>query len=195
VTNRDKLRVVLLLAGVGGLGLFGSGCGGSGAPSVANVGASTAASTPASRTPVVTGGGATPDSGNNPAGGPAAVFDQCLRTHGVTNMPNPSPGIKSPGTLGIDPNSSRFQKAERECVTLVPEDAPPGLLAHPVGPLLAFAKCMRNHGEPQFPDPDSEGHFHSSKMSGIDPDTLAFSKAIETCRPLADDEPISRVSP
>lgn len=187
-------RFVVLVAGLAGLCLLAAGCGGgSKAPEVANIGSSTAAKSSASSPPVVSGSEA-PDTGSNPNGGPAAVFDACLRTHGVPNMPGPSPG-KLSTPAGVDPNSPQFQKAERECVKLVPQDAPPALVPHPVEPLLAFARCMRSRGVTSFPDPDSQGHFHTSAMGGIDSNSPLFQTAIKTCRPLADNEPLTRVSP
>lgn len=175
---------------LGGVGLLAAGCGGSKTPAVAALG-TTAASAESSNTPVVSGGAVAPDAGSNPAGGPAAAFDACLRTHGVPNMPAPSPGrLSTP--IGVDANSPLFEQATKECVALLPADAPPALVSHPVGPLLAFARCMRGQGVSRFPDPDSQGQFEASGMAGIDPDTSIFQTAIKTCRPLADNEPLAR---
>jgi hypothetical protein len=185
-------RVPVLLSGVVGITVL-AGCGGSGsnAPAVARVGtgrSSTSASS-ASAAP----GNLAQDTGDNPHGGPAGIFNACLRTHGVPNMPDPSPGKGSPLPPGVDPNSPRFQKAVRECVKLVPADAPPDMVAHPVGPLLAFAKCMRAHGVAGYPDPDGQGHFHQSALSRVDASASVFQTALKTCRPLADNEPLARV--
>jgi hypothetical protein len=153
--------------------------------------------TPASSTPPTSapaaGGDVAPDTGNDPHGGPAAVFNACLRTHGVPNMPDPTPGKGSPLPAGVDPSSQQFQKAVRECVQLVPADAPPDMVAHPVGPLLAFARCMRAHGVRRFPDPDDQGHFHQSALQRVENDSPIFRRALTTCRPLADNEPLARV--
>jgi hypothetical protein len=182
----------VLLSGVVGISVL-AGCGGSGSnsPAVAKVGNSppSASASGASAAPGIVA----PDSGNDPHGGPAAIFDACLRTHGVPNMPEPSPGKGSPLPSGVDPNSPRFRKALRECVRLVPAAAPPDMVAHPVGPLLAFAKCMRAHGVAGFPDPDGQGHFHQSALGRVDANASVFQTAIEICRPLADNEPLARV--
>jgi hypothetical protein len=184
-----------LAAGVAGLALLAAGCGGgSKAPAIAQIGTTTATNPSVSSMPVVPGGSVPPDTGSNPNGGPAAVFFACLRTHGVPNMPGPGPGQKG-SPAGIDPNSPRFQNAVRECVQLVPADAPPDLVAHPVGPLLAFAKCLRKHGVTRFPDPDSEGHFHESALARVDMYSPLFQRAQKICLPLAKNEPMARVSP
>jgi hypothetical protein len=185
--------VFVFAAGLAGLALLAAGCTRS-KTSVAKIGATSATTSSASSLPVVPGGSVAPDTGSNPAGGPAAVFVACLRRHGVPNMPSPGPGMKSM-PAGVDPNSPQFQKAVRECVQLVPADAPPDLVAHPVGPLLAFAKCMRKHGVPSFPDPDSTGRFHESALARIDMTAPIFQRAQKTCLPLAKNEPIARVSP
>jgi hypothetical protein len=154
---------------------------------VANVG-----TTGSGSIPTVAGDSTPPDTGSNAHGGPAAVFDACLRKHGVPNMPDPSPGKGSPLPPGVDPSSPRFQKALRKCVKLVPADAPPDMVAHPVGPLLAFARCMRSHGVTGYPDPDGQGHFHENALSRVD-NSPVFQQAIKACRPLADNEPLTRV--
>ena len=47
---------------------------------------------------------------------------------------------------------------------------------------LAFAQCMRAHGVPSFPDPDSQGRLMLPQ--GIDPNSTGFQTASETCQPL-----------
>jgi len=50
---------------------------------------------------------------------------------------------------------------------------------------LAFAKCMRAHGVPDFPDPDGQSG-QLGPGSGIDPTSAAFQTAINgPCRSLA----------
>jgi hypothetical protein len=82
---------------------------------------------------------------------------QCMRTHGVPNFPDPSPGggLQISWASGINPASPAFLSAQEACRRY----APPG--AHGPGPMsaperrhaVAFAECMRAHGEPDFPDP------------------------------------------
>jgi hypothetical protein len=181
----------MLATALGGLGSVAAGCGAANTPGVAALGTTTASEQGAS-TPVVSSGAVAPDAGSNPAGGPAAAFDACLRTHGLPDQAGPSVGrLSTP--IAVEPNSPQFAKATKACVALLPEDAPPALVSHPVGPLLAFAKCMRSRGVAGFPDPTSRGLFEQSAMAGIDPNSPIFQTAIKTCRPLADNEPLARV--
>lgn len=52
---------------------------------------------------------------------------------------------------------------------------------------LAYAKCMRSHGVPQFPAPDSQGNFDNAQIdaAGTGP---AERNAFETCRSLLPNE-------
>jgi hypothetical protein len=63
------------------------------------------------------------------------------------------------------------------------------MVPHKVGPLVAFARCMRKHGVTNYPDPDGQGHFPASERQ-INTYTPVFQTAIRTCRPLADGEPL-----
>ena len=47
---------------------------------------------------------------------------------------------------------------------------------------LAFAKCMRAHGLPGFPDPSPGGNFQFRKGSGDEPSSPAFQRAQAKCK-------------
>lgn len=46
---------------------------------------------------------------------------------------------------------------------------------------LKFANCMRHHGEPDFPDPNSNGVF---SLNGIDSNSPQYQRAQEACHKL-----------
>jgi hypothetical protein len=52
----------------------------------------------------------------------------------------------------------------------------------PESQALAFARCMRAHGLPNFPDPSPGGNFEFSKRSGIGPSSRAFQTARAKCK-------------
>lgn len=63
--------------------------------------------------------------------------------------------------------------------------------SHPVGlgshstqsQLLAYAKCMRSHGEPNFPDANAQGQLKQQlRASGIDVSSSAYRSAEAACR-------------
>ena len=49
---------------------------------------------------------------------------------------------------------------------------------------LAWAQCMRKHGAPDFPDPDSVGSFPRSALSKLDANSPQFQAAMRDCRSL-----------
>jgi hypothetical protein len=176
-------RVLGLVAGLAGVIVLAAGCvRGSVAPSVANLGTT---STPASRTS--SSGGANVEDSGATGGGPAVALAACIRSHGDPTLPPSTPG--HPFDTSVDPTSPKFQAAMRTCAKLMPQNAPPDMVPHKVGPLVAFAKCMRKHGVTNYPDPDSQGHFPASERQ-INTYTPVFQTAIRTCRPLADGEPL-----
>jgi hypothetical protein len=50
---------------------------------------------------------------------------------------------------------------------------------------LVWARCMRENGVPEFPDPDSQGRILLSPPGSIDPDSAEFQGAREACLHLA----------
>jgi hypothetical protein len=94
-------------------------------------------------------------SGSGSALTQAVTFGQCMRSNGVTNYPDPSSSGRPQSLNQINPNSPRFTTAYAAChkyashgVGAPPEPSPPELRR-----ALAFARCVRTHGVPQFPDP------------------------------------------
>ena len=116
--------------------------------------------------PSTTTGGAT--SGGGASQGPAAAafaFSRCMRTHGATNFPDPqvttSPGQTkiSIRAVGKANQSPQFKAAQQACQHLLPgpqSESPAQQQAH-ARALLAFARCLRSHGLPNFPDPNAQG--------------------------------------
>ncbi len=101
-----------------------------------------------------------------------------MRAHGIKNFPDPN------GNGGIEFNANGinpaiFQAAQRACASV--RGAGPGNASSPqnLADELKFAKCMRAHGVPDFPDPNSNGGFSGS--GGIDPQSASFQKAQANC--------------
>jgi hypothetical protein len=90
----------------------------------------------------------------------AVKFAQCMRENGVSQFPDPdaSGNLTIDGVLNgssIDPNSSTWQQASSACKGL----QPPGFTgggersATQQEAALQFAKCIRENGVADFPDP------------------------------------------
>lgn len=52
----------------------------------------------------------------------------------------------------------------------------------PEAAALAFAKCMRSNGEPNFPDPSAGGLFRFKRGAGVDPFSSTYKAARAKCK-------------
>ena len=153
--GRDRQRSwpqwVAALATVALTGMLATACGGDSSPA-ATTGGSTSAT-----------GGST----NSPS---AVAYSRCMRSHGVPNFPDPDikgnyPAV-DPQHLGI--SSTQYQAAEQACQDLLPiggslqqqtnqclwfGNCPPALLQQLLNIEREYARCMRSHGVPNWPDP------------------------------------------
>jgi hypothetical protein len=163
--------LALALAAALGLAVLASGCGGSPGAKVAQAGTTSGSS----------GSGSSGGSGK----GDAAAYSACMRGHGVPNFPDPdsSGRIRIPST--IDDRSPTVRAAYRACHSLAPSGGFTGqgdTLQQ--DQLLAFAKCMRRHGVPAFPDPQVvNGHINIPITAGqIDPNSPIVTAAAAACQ-------------
>jgi hypothetical protein len=148
--RRIKLSAVVLASAA----LLAAGCGGgSSDPGVARLSSGTS-STGASN--AVTGSGAAePGSGSLEAA--ALAFADCMRANGVPHFPDPKAGggFLFHTSSGVDPSAPAFKAAQAKCKKLLPpgpgSGPPPS--AKTLARYLTVARCMRQHGVPEFPDP------------------------------------------
>ena len=117
-----------------------------------------------------------------------------MRSHGVPNFPDPSAGGELQIGPGVNPRSPAFQSAQQACKQYLPNGGqPPTMSASELRKAFTFAKCMRAHGELDFPDP-TQGATPSGgepvialrgmffKLTpGLDPMSPAFRQAASAC--------------
>ncbi len=167
----------LVAVGVAGLALLAGGCGGSKTPAVASLGPTTTPTTTATPPP-------SPGAGTKPSATAFVAFVNCLQKHGIQALLGS--GGRGVSINGGDPNSPQFQKAQQACQKLLPGGGPkpltPAEQAQETTELLALARCMRTHGYPSFPDPNSQGAFDFTGAS-VDPSSSQFQTAMSACRP------------
>ena len=113
-------------------------------------------------------------------------YATCMRSHGISDFPDPQP---NPGGQGgsfqfsggpgsdLNRNDPRYQAADQACKSILPQQ--PVASAARVAELVKLAECMRSHGFPNFPDPDSTGAFDSSKFDHSSPQ---LQSAMQTCQ-------------
>lgn len=146
------------------------GCGSTGAPS----GTVTNAGSPAPSGP-----------------SPALQFAKCMRANGVTSFPDPGSGAGRVDAQ-VNPRSPAFQTAQKACTKYLPNDGQPRTVsAADRRTALAFAQCMRTHGEPDFPDPVLTASPSTPLLSvrgmlfavtgGLNPQSPAFQQAAADC--------------
>jgi hypothetical protein len=119
-------------------------------------------------------GGSSTTAATRTQNGPLA-YANCMRAHGVPGFPDPTEeGDKRAVVSALKAvSSSRAQAAERACLDVNGGSPGSGQSAAQsqarVPVLLAFARCMRTHGFPSFPDP-ANGQLtrHMLTDTGID---------------------------
>jgi hypothetical protein len=163
----------MLGTGVALLALGVAGCGSTGAPS----------------------GTVTNAAGPGPSGpSPALEVSKCMRAHGVLNFPDPdrNGGINIGGT-GLNPRAPAFQAAQRDCQKYFANRGhPQAMTAAEREKAVAFAECMRTHGQPDFPDPLTGTPSGSTLMlslngllfeagPSLNPQSPAFQQAAADC--------------
>jgi len=93
--------------------------------------------------------------------GPLA-FSSCMRANGVPNFPDSSSNgmrigahAQTVSVNGVSVNAPAFAAAMQKCERYRPHaDGSPAQIAQQIRHGLQFARCMRGHGVPNFPDPE-----------------------------------------
>jgi hypothetical protein len=125
----------------------------------------------------------------------AYKFSSCMRSHGVSSFPDPqvsSQGANVKISVAITPaiaGSPAFKSAQKRCSHLLPGGGRPsgsGQQTEPPGQAqayVAFAACMRKHGFPRFPDPNSHGQLTQAALAqaGINVQQPALQPTADNC--------------
>jgi hypothetical protein len=159
------------VAGLVGLALLMSGCGGSSRAHVAQLGATT--STTESSRPSTT-----PAQSSRLA--PALAFSRCMRSNGVPAFPDPdSQGDFPPFDTGVPKQVA--VTANDACKHLLSHGGPAGTpqqRAQKFAFGLKVAQCLRKHGYPGFPDPGAAGQ---PLPPGVDTNSPHFTATESAC--------------
>jgi hypothetical protein len=133
------------------------------------------------------GGSSAPGASGSSSGGLAArgiAYTHCMRSHGVSNFPDPTVGSGGDVTFqgSFNLKSPTYQAAAVACGSLMPggTQAPP-VSARKLAAEVTWAQCMRSHGVPDFPDPNAQGVFNSGNF---DATSSAFQTASQACQSL-----------
>ncbi len=179
-TARSGTAIIVAAA----LALLVAACGSGGSPSSA-------------------GSGGSPNAGGSTTSPSAVAYSACMRSHGVPNFPDPSSSGQIPKgsaqQLGV--STSQYEAAQRACQHLIPatgetaeqqqetqcamaDDCSQAVVQQWMSGLLTLARCLRSHGEPNWPDPviNSRGnpHFNYSQ-AGIDHHSSQVLSKVNEC--------------
>jgi hypothetical protein len=101
----------------------------------------------------------------------AVAYAACVRSHGVPNYPDPGSNgnLTKAGAQQFGVSSSQFQAAQQACADLLPDTGgsftqqfqecvqggvcPQALVQQALTLMRSFARCLRAHGVPNWPDP------------------------------------------
>jgi hypothetical protein len=155
-----------LIAAIAALSLLVAGCG---------------SSSPSS----VTASGPSADQGQAQVQQGLVSFADCMRSHGVPGFPDPGAGSFKFELAPNTPHTPAFLSAYSGCRRLLPnrgaQDAPRS--AAQIAAFVQFARCIRSHGFPSFPDPTSTGQLNHQMVAaaGINLHQPAVLQAGDAC--------------
>jgi hypothetical protein len=119
------------------------------------------------------------------------AFARCMRSHGVTDFPDPNgSGALPKRQVAIAGNNPQFVGAHRACGHLLPNSGQPtqAQVQQAFNDMRNFAQCMRSHGVPDWPDPtvtspqDNRPFFNTP--ASVDPNAPQIATKISACQHL-----------
>jgi hypothetical protein len=107
------------------------------------------------------------------------AFARCMRAHGVPAFPNPNrSGYFPKATIArIVARNPHYQTAYRACGHLLPNGSQQAATSGP----LAFVRCMRAHGVPNFPNPNRNGYFPKATVARLAASNPHYQAAYRVC--------------
>jgi hypothetical protein len=164
----DSTRVIhrtVAIFATAGLALLAAACGGSSGGSNAG---STTSQSPTSQ---------------------ALAFSRCMRSHGASDFPDPnSSGVWPKSQVQLAAGNPRFQAATQACGALLPDGGPgvapsAAVVQQIQADMKQFARCMRSHGVPTWPDPtlDRGRAIFDPQAVGIDTNSPRITAKMQAC--------------
>jgi hypothetical protein len=162
MTTKAVMRTAVVIIAAASLALLAAACGGSSSSA---------------------GSGDASDAGGS-VNSMALAYSRCVRSHGVPNFPDPpsSGAVPKGDAQHFGVSAARLQAAQAACQHLYPTTSgsiqecettgvcPQIVVQHALTVMRRYARCMRSHGVPNWPDPtiDSEGRpFFNVSNAGI----------------------------
>jgi hypothetical protein len=118
-------------------------------------------------------------------------FASCMRSHGAPNLPDPTSSPHDFKSAFAHP-APAVQSAATACRHLLPageqQRGNPRRSQTQIAGLVAFARCLRTRGFPNFPDPSAAGELTHEMLAnaGIDLHQPAVLQAADACVSVTD---------
>ena len=173
-------RTAAVIIATAALGLLSAACGGS---------------------PSSTSSGGSSNAGGS-ANAKALAFARCMRSRGVPDFPDPgSAGQFNKDTLHqLAASNSQYQTATQACVHLLPNSGggpSQAEIRQEWNGMASFARCMRSHGAPNWPDPTPypprPGEPTFQLPASIQPTPQTISKMEECLRLVPNNEVVGHI--
>jgi hypothetical protein len=169
-------RTAVAIVATAALALLAAACGGSPGRHVAQPGSTTTNSSTSSSAAAQQNG--------------MLAFSGCMRSHGVPNWPDPnSSGVLPKNQVAqLAASNPQFPAAHRACEHLLPNGGQPtqAQVQQAWNDMRDFARCMRSHGVPNWPDPavtsqqDQRPFFNLP--ASIDPNAPQITTKVSACQ-------------
>lgn len=146
-----------------------------------------------SSSPSSAGSGGSSSAGGSANPPRALAYSRCMRAHGVPKFPDASSSTELPSGLPkVDPqqlgvSSSQYQAAQSACAHLLPNGGQLTQAAsqRDLRAMLSFARCIRSHGVPTWPDPTYDSAagwgFNLVHVRGFDPNSPQIDQKMTEC--------------
>jgi hypothetical protein len=114
----------------------------------------------------------------------ALAYARCMRQHGI-DAPDPTfdaaghMGMQLPS--GVGPDDPKFKAAEQACKQYAPSAEPEKVDPQVQQQMLAFARCMRQHGI-NIADPKPGEGINADGAAGVNPNSPEFKAADQACQ-------------
>jgi hypothetical protein len=109
----------------------------------------------------------------------ALAYARCLRQHGI-DMPDPKFDAAGRAAMqlpaGVGPDDPKFKAADQACKQYAPSGEPERVNPQLQQQMLAYARCMREHGI-NIPDPKPGEGIGVDGDKGVNPDSPKFKAA------------------
>jgi hypothetical protein len=114
----------------------------------------------------------------------ALAYARCLRQHGI-DMPDPTFDAQGHMAMqmpsGVGPDDPKFKAADQACQQYAPSGEPEKADPQLQQQMLAYARCMRQHGV-NIPDPRPGEGIGIDGDKGVNPEDPKFKAADQACQ-------------